>query len=111
MVNFLALLGWHPQGNDEREYFLLAELSGVFRLEDVQKSGALFDEHKLQSINEHYLRSTPASDIASLLSPEEQQTLQPLADRGVLADAIALVQERAVTLRDVVPGLQFLLYE
>lgn len=53
MINFLALLGWHP--SDEREFFTLDELIGVFDLERAQKSGAMFDEQKLRSINQHYL--------------------------------------------------------
>jgi glutamyl-tRNA synthetase len=53
IINFLALLGWHP--SDDREFFTLDELIGVFDLERAQKSGAMFDEQKLRSINQHYL--------------------------------------------------------
>ncbi len=41
LVNFVAFLGWNP--GDEREYFILEELSREFSLERVGKSGAVFN--------------------------------------------------------------------
>lgn len=59
MINYLALLGWHPK--DESEFFSLDELVTTFSIERVQKGGAIFDETKLMSINQHWLREL--SDI------------------------------------------------
>ena len=46
LTNFIALLGWHPS-KSEKEIFSLEELIKEFRLEDVQKGGAIFDLDKL----------------------------------------------------------------
>ena len=55
MLNYLALLGWHPKGDSE--YFSRDELIAAFSLDRVQKSGAIFDEVKLFSINQHWMRN------------------------------------------------------
>ncbi|MCB1059444.1 MAG: glutamate--tRNA ligase [Calditrichaeota bacterium] len=53
LLNFVALLGWHPQ--DEREFFSLEELIQEFSLERVNKAGAVFDQTKLKWMNTEYL--------------------------------------------------------
>lgn len=54
MINFLALLGWHPK--DEKEIFTPEELIKVFKLGDVQKGGAVFDEEKLDWISMQHIQ-------------------------------------------------------
>jgi glutamyl-tRNA synthetase len=51
--NFLVLQGWNPK--DEREEFSMTDLIAEFKLENVNKSPAVFDINKLNSINEKYL--------------------------------------------------------
>ncbi len=53
IVNYLALLGWHP--TDEREILSREEILKEFSLDRVQKSGAIFDEEKLKWFNRQYL--------------------------------------------------------
>lgn len=53
LINFVALLGWHPQ--DDREFFTIDELIHEFRLERVSKAGAVFDQAKLRWMNAEYL--------------------------------------------------------
>lgn len=53
VVNYLALLGWHPA--DDKEMFSVDELIKDFSLERVQKSGAVFDEEKLRWYNRQYI--------------------------------------------------------
>lgn len=64
IINFLALLGWHP--SDDREFFTREELVTAFDLERAQKSGAMFDEEKLASINRHYLSQKSDSEKEEL---------------------------------------------
>ena len=54
MVNFLALLGWHPSESDASEVLSFSELIAQFRLERVQKGGAVFDQNKLNWLNRMY---------------------------------------------------------
>ena len=53
IVNYLALLGWHP--SDEREAFSMQDLIQEFDLERVGKNPAMFDYKKLDDINRHWV--------------------------------------------------------
>ncbi|MBU6214649.1 glutamate--tRNA ligase [Patescibacteria group bacterium] len=54
LLNYLAFLGWNP--GDRREYMTLEELVRAFELSRVQKGSAVFDEVKLFSVNQHWMR-------------------------------------------------------
>ncbi|HYF29066.1 MAG TPA: glutamate--tRNA ligase family protein, partial [Candidatus Paceibacterota bacterium] len=84
IVNYLALLGWSPGGNEE--HFSLADLTRVFDLDGVQKSGAVWDREKLLSVNQRWMRT---------LSDDEFLTRGGF-DASV-AKAVPLLKERART--------------
>ena len=54
LINFMALLGWNPK--DDREIFMLDELVKEFKIENVNKSAAIFDIEKLNHFNAEYLK-------------------------------------------------------
>lgn len=54
LLNFVALLGWHPEG--DREILSLSELIEEFDMQRVRKSGAIFDITKLRWLNSEYLK-------------------------------------------------------
>ncbi len=56
MLNFLALLGWHPKASDASEVLSFADLVAQFQLERVQKGGAVLDVNKLNWLNRQYLK-------------------------------------------------------
>ena len=72
ILNFLVLLGWHPQ--NDKEIFTLEELIAEFDLGRVQKAGAVFNVDKLDWISAHYLRAMHDKKLAELLDikPTEQ---------------------------------------
>ncbi len=55
LINFVALLGWHPQ--DDREMFTVGDLIREFSLERVGKAGAVFDMTKLKWMNAEYIKA------------------------------------------------------
>ena len=66
ILNFVALIGWNP-GTD-KEIFTLDELIQEFRLDKVQKGGAIFNIEKLNWINkEHINRMTSDAQFAKIL--------------------------------------------
>lgn len=67
IVNFLALLGWSPEG--EEEIFTLKELEQIFTLDRVSKNPAVFDIKKLNWINGQYIRATDIDRITELCIP------------------------------------------
>jgi glutamyl-tRNA synthetase len=86
IVNYLALLGWNPGGNEE--HFSLAELGELFDLDGVQKSGAVWDREKLLSVNQRWMR---------LLSDEEYLARGGFERSDMLLAATHLLKERART--------------
>ncbi len=60
LVNFFALMGWYPE--DGREIFSVTELIERFRIEDMGKSGAVFDAQKLAWMNGVYMQETYRRD-------------------------------------------------
>lgn len=51
IINFIVFLGWHPGKGEEQEIFSLEELTERFSLEQIHKSGAVFDIEKLNWFN------------------------------------------------------------
>ncbi len=66
-INMLALLGWNP--GTEQELFSLEELSEVFSLERVSKSGAKFNPEKATWFNQQYLHKKSNKELAALFIP------------------------------------------
>ena len=67
VVNFLALLGWNPGG--EEEIFSLEELVKLFDVTKCQKAGARFDYQKGIWFNHEYILKKNADEIAHLFAP------------------------------------------
>ena len=68
VLNFLALLGWNP-GNDQ-EIFSVDELSNIFGLDKIVKSGARFDIDKANWFNQQYIINSENDYLASLIKEE-----------------------------------------
>ena len=62
-VNMIALLGWHPEGN--QELFTMEELIKEFSLERVNKAGAKFDPEKTKWFNMQYLKKHSDDDLTN----------------------------------------------
>lgn len=67
IVNFLALLGWSPVG--EEEIFTLEELSEQFSLDRVSKAPAVFDTDKLAWMNNQYIKNADLDTVVDLALP------------------------------------------
>ncbi len=67
LVNFLALLGWSPEG--EEEIFDMERLIADFTLERVSKSPAVFDLDKLKWLNGMYIRKTAPERLLEFALP------------------------------------------
>lgn len=63
LVNFMALLGWHPEGDEE--VFTLETLLKEFDFSKIQKGGAMFDIDKLNYLNRQHLKQL--SNIQELI--------------------------------------------
>jgi glutamyl-tRNA synthetase len=66
MINMLARLGW---SKSDKEIFYLDDLIEDFRIQEVQKAGAVFDSTKLDWINNHHLAALSFDDFKNRLIP------------------------------------------
>lgn len=67
LFNFMALLGWST--GDEEEILSQEEITERFAIEDVNKSGAVFDREKLNWMNGKYIRAAELDRIVDLSLP------------------------------------------
>ncbi len=97
MLNFLALLGWHPGG--EQEIFSLDELISAFDFKEISKHGARFDFDKAKWFNQKYLQNMPNEEIALRIRPFADAAGYEISDEK-LAKMAGLMKERVTTLND-----------
>lgn len=105
VINYLARLGW-SHGDDE--IFSREQFVQWFDLDHITPSAAQFNTEKLLWLNQHYLKQTPAAELAPKIA-------QRLAARGLdpdqgpdLTQAIALYVERCNTLNALADALETL---
>lgn len=107
MINFLALLGWHPAG--DQEVLTKEALIREFDISRVQKGGAIFNIEKLNYFNQQYLKMLSDDQIHNHLVALGCISSSDSSPNSY-AKAIRLVRERAVTLLDF-PALYSFLFE
>lgn len=98
IVNFIASLGWND--GTEQEIFTVAELIEKFSLDRVQKSGARFDEKRLEWMNGQHIRLLSLDDLYDRVTnfwPASATTASEPLKKHVLE----LVQDRLKTLKDL----------
>jgi nondiscriminating glutamyl-tRNA synthetase len=100
IINFLALLGWHP--TDDREVFLLDELVTEFDLSRVQKAGAIFNQDKLDWLNREHMKKYTAAELAKMAQPFIEKKFGGLfaIDEKFVERLVAVERGRANTLND-----------
>jgi glutamyl-tRNA synthetase len=67
IFNYIALLGWSYSG--EQDVFSRDEMVAKFDIADIGKSGARFDEEKLQWMAGDYLRRAAIGDLVAAVEP------------------------------------------
>jgi glutamyl-tRNA synthetase len=90
-MNLLALLGWNP--GTEQEFLSMDELSEIFSLERVVKSGSRFDPEKAKWFNKHYFQEKSLEELAELFKPVLAKKGVKSSDEKTLA-IVAEIKER-----------------
>lgn len=101
LINFLVLLGWHPEG--DREIFSLEELVRDFSLERVNPAGAVFDIAKLDWMNSEYIRKLSHDELLRRIEPylKFAGIDTALVSSEQLAEIIRLEQPRLTKLAEI----------
>ena len=81
LLNYIALLGWTPPS--QKEILSLEEMIAAFAIEDLHKSGAVFDVEKLRWFNRQYLLKQPEEEFMKALFAIMKINFE---ERGVLWD-------------------------
>ncbi len=105
LVNYIALLGWHPASN--QEIFTIEELIQAFSLDRVSKAGARFDYEKAKWVNQQHLRRLSTAELLPMVrSLWEEKIGTPPPDKtlGVL---IELARERAQLIPEILEVAAF----
>ena len=97
-INLLALLGWNP--GTEQELFSLSELSEIFSLERVVKSGSRFDPEKAKWFNKHYFQQKNINELAELFKPVLTEKGISVSDE-MITRVISEIKERCEFVADL----------
>ena len=108
MINFLALLGWSPGGN--QEVFSREELVERFSLDGISGGNAVFNPEKLDWFNQQHIMRLTADEILRRLRPRIEAAglwRDSFSDGQAdwIARVIELLKPRAKKLGDLVPAL------
>ncbi len=107
MINFVAFLGWNPGGSNE--LFSLPELVKEFKLEKINKSGAVFNLEKLDWYNQQYLRNLSSDELVAVSLPwlKDADLITGKEDKNWLSLVLLLERDRISTLAELPESLKF----
>ena len=67
IVNYIALLGWSPKGNEEK--MTMEDLIKNFDVDGISHSSSIFDETKMKWLNGLYIREMSEEDFLAYATP------------------------------------------
>ena len=102
VVNFVALLGWSPESN--QEIFSLEELVKAFDYHRVSKSDAVLDMTKLKWMNGEYIKKMDFDAFYEKALPIMKETVKKDIDFKKVAE---MVQSRIEIFPDIVEQIDF----
>ncbi|MCF7871397.1 MAG: glutamate--tRNA ligase [Candidatus Omnitrophica bacterium] len=100
LANYLLLLGWSPGG--DREILSIEETKKLFKLKDVNKTGAAFSLDKLNWINAYYIRNNSLDQLTQKIQSYLVKQKHPFAgtEYNHLKEVAALFKTRLTTLSE-----------
>ncbi|MDO4327774.1 MAG: glutamate--tRNA ligase [Lachnospiraceae bacterium] len=102
VVNYVALLGWSPEGNNE--IFTLEEMVKEFDFRRMSKSPAVFDMTKLKWMNGEYMKAMDAEKFYEMALPYIKEVIHRELDFKKIA---AMVKTRIEVFPDIAGHIDF----
>ena len=102
VVNYVALLGWSPE--DNQEIFTLEELVKKFDYHKINKSPAVFDMAKLRWMNSEYIKAMDPEKYYERAIPEVKKAISKPLDLKKIAD---LMKSRIEVFPDIPEPIRF----
>ena len=103
IINYIALLGWCPK--DNQEIFSMDELIGVFSVDGISKSPAIFDYDKLEWMNGEYIKRMSLDEFAAVAEPYLKQGIKN--ESIDLKKVAAILQQRVTRLTQIPDMISF----
>ncbi|RDU24262.1 glutamate--tRNA ligase [Anaerosacchariphilus polymeriproducens] len=104
IVNFVALLGWSPE--DNQEIFSLSELKEKFDYHHMSKSPAVFDIVKLKWMNGEYIKAMEFDDFYQIAVPFIKDVISKELDFRKIAEMVKTRIEIFPDIRDHIDFLE-----
>lgn len=102
MFNFMALLGWSPEG--EQEIFDKDSLIEAFSETRLSKSPSMFDKAKLAWVNNRYIKELPLEEFVKLCMPHLEKAYDLSSkSKEWIEKLIATYQEQVSYGAEIVP--------
>ena len=98
VLNYLVRLGW---SHGDQEIFSVDEMIQMFSLDDVNKAASAFNTEKLNWLNQHYMKSLPAGEVAEYLAWHMQQQGIDVSQGPSLEQLIEVQADRVKTLKEM----------
>ena len=98
VLNYLVRLGW---SHGDQEIFSVDEMIEKFSLDAIGQSASAFNTEKLIWLNQHYIKTLPASEVASHAKWHFEELNVDLTTGPALESIIAIQADRVKTLKEL----------
>ena len=98
LLNYLVRLGW---SHGDQEVFSVDEMIALFDIKDVNRKASAFNSDKLDWLNQHYMRTLPAEEVASHLAWHFDDQEINTRNGPALTDVVDVQAERVKTLKEM----------
>lgn len=104
LLNYLVRLGW---SHGDQEIFSKEEMIELFNLDAISSSASAFNTEKLIWLNQYYMKSLPAEEVAKHLVWHFEQLGVVTNSGPSLESVIAIQAERVKTLKELAEISQY----
>jgi len=107
LLNYLLRLGW---SYEEQEIFSREEMIELFKLENVNVAASTFNTKKLIWVNEQYIKTLPAEELAEYLQwhlDDQNLDITYNPNTPEITDVIEGHRDRAKTLKELAASIRY----
>lgn len=104
LLNYLLRLGWSHQ---EQEIFSREEMISLFKIENVNVAASTFNTKKLIWVNEQYIKTLPADELAQHLQWHLDEQKLDISNGPAITDVIEGHRDRAKTLKELAATIRY----
>ena len=98
LLNYLVRLGW---SHGDQEIFSVEEMIELFSLDAIGQSASAFHTDKLIWLNQHYMKTLPAKEVAEHVKWHFAQQGIDITQGPALEDVITVQADRVKTLKEL----------